>query len=123
MEITSGAIPDSIPGNRKRPNTTVGELRALGIKLDAGLADDINAGVVSLDGKDGTLNWVVFDNFYVLMRYTQLYVEKGVPRILAECRVDRLQRFTQSRRRSGRTVSLSCVAQLRCRKPLGRGRL
>jgi membrane-bound lytic murein transglycosylase B len=69
VEITSGAIPDSIAGNRKRPNTTVGELRALGVKLDAGVADDMNAGVVSLDGKDGTLNWVVFDNFYVVMRY------------------------------------------------------
>jgi membrane-bound lytic murein transglycosylase B len=69
VEIASGVVPDSIPGNQKRPNTTVGELRTLGVDLDPGFAEDTSAGMVSLDGEDHTLNWVVFDNFYVLMRY------------------------------------------------------
>jgi membrane-bound lytic murein transglycosylase B len=53
----------------KRLHTTVGNLRASGIAVDGSLVDDLEAGVVGLDGAQETLYWVVFQNFYVLTRY------------------------------------------------------
>ncbi|MBS1270392.1 MAG: Membrane-bound lytic murein transglycosylase B [Gammaproteobacteria bacterium] len=58
-----------LPGSKPRLHTTVGELRAAGIKVAADVPDDLKAGVVGLDGKNRTLYWIVFENFHVLMRY------------------------------------------------------
>lgn len=52
-----------------RLDTTVGRLREAGIRIDGDVADDVKAGVVELDGGGGRLYRIVFENFYVLMRY------------------------------------------------------
>jgi membrane-bound lytic murein transglycosylase B len=55
--------------SERRLDTTVGRLRGAGARIDGRIPDDMKAGVVSLDGEDGTLYRVVFHNFYVLTRY------------------------------------------------------
>jgi len=60
--------------NQRRPNTTVGELRARGIDVDVDAGDGTRAGVLRLDGEDRALYRVVFENFYVLMRYNPSFL-------------------------------------------------
>lgn len=70
VEVRNGDKPDdSLIDVGRRPNTTVGALRASGISLDPALADDTRAGVVALDDGAATSYRVVFDNFYAIMRY------------------------------------------------------
>lgn len=69
VEIEPASPPDSAVTNKRRPNTTIGELRARGIELDADLDDGAKAGVVRLEGEDRQLYRVAFENFYVIMRY------------------------------------------------------
>jgi membrane-bound lytic murein transglycosylase B len=69
VEISPAKPPEDGTTNQRQPNTTVGELRAQGVVLGVDADSDAKAGVVSLDGEDGTLYRAVFDNFYVIMRY------------------------------------------------------
>lgn len=55
--------------SERRLDTTVGRLRKAGIHVDRNVADDVNAGVLSLNGEETTLYRIVFENFYVLTRY------------------------------------------------------
>jgi membrane-bound lytic murein transglycosylase B len=52
-----------------KPDTTVGKLRAAGVKLEADYPDDSAARLLALDGDDGTEFWVARRNFYVITRY------------------------------------------------------
>ncbi len=69
IEISPAEPPDSDLTNKRSPGTTVGELRARGIDIDVDADAGTPAGIVHLEGKEGDLYRVVFDNFYVLMRY------------------------------------------------------
>lgn len=69
VEISPAQPPASDFVNKRRPNTTLEELRARGFDIGVEAADDAKAGVVRLDGDDGPLYRVVFGNFYVIMRY------------------------------------------------------
>lgn len=69
VEISPAEPPDSDLTNKRSPGTTVGELRARGIDIDVDADAGTPAGIVHLEGKEGDLYRVVFDNFYVLMRY------------------------------------------------------
>jgi membrane-bound lytic murein transglycosylase B len=60
--------PASLDGTHKL-RTTVGKLRASGYDIDAGIGDDVKAGVIALDEENGSSYWVVFENFYVITRY------------------------------------------------------
>lgn len=69
VETIPAEPPDPELTNQRRPKSTVGELRARGIDVDVDMEPGARAGVVHLDGEDGDLYRVVFNNFYVLMRY------------------------------------------------------
>lgn len=69
VEIDPASPPDSALTNKRQPNSTIGDLRALGIEFDVELDDGDKAGVIRLDGEDRTLYRVAFENFYVIMRY------------------------------------------------------
>ncbi|HSH41910.1 MAG TPA: lytic murein transglycosylase B [Arenicellales bacterium] len=64
--------PDLV--NQREPSTTLRELRKRGIEVDVDAADDARAGVMRLEGEDGNLYRVVFDNFYVIMRYNPSFL-------------------------------------------------
>lgn len=68
IDEIGGVDPGSLTGDERLP-TTVARLREAGLGIDAGVADDLKAGVVGLDGKEARLHRIVFENFYVLMRY------------------------------------------------------
>lgn len=67
------ALPEELT-NQRRPNTTLGALRARGIKVNSAAGDATRVGVARLDGEDQTLYRVVFDNFYVIMRYNPSFL-------------------------------------------------
>ena len=52
-----------------RLNTTVGELRAAGIKPEADFDDDASALLLALDGDTETEHWIGLHNFRVITRY------------------------------------------------------
>jgi len=69
VAVEPAEAPSASLVNKRRPPTTVGALRASGIDVAMDAGDAMPAGFVRLDGEDGTLYRVAFDNFYVIMRY------------------------------------------------------
>lgn len=53
----------------RHPYTTVGELRAAGVELEADLDDGLEATLMELEGENGLEYWVGLHNFYVITRY------------------------------------------------------
>lgn len=74
VRVDTGSVPDSAPSNQREPSTTVSDLHAMGVELNAGVAGDARAGLVRLDGEDATRYSVAFDNFYVIMRYNPSFL-------------------------------------------------
>jgi len=70
LKLPPGAEIDAalLEDDRRLP-TTVAGLRGAGLPIDADVGDDVEAGIISLEGESGTLHWVVFENFFVLKRY------------------------------------------------------
>ena len=52
-----------------RPEVTLAELKAAGVKLPDHLADDQKATVIHLKGADGNEFWLGLENFYTITRY------------------------------------------------------
>jgi len=70
VELESpGSLAPGLLDHDSRLPTTAAALRAAGVDVPAAARDDLKAGIVGLDGEDGTLYWAVFENFYVLTRY------------------------------------------------------
>ena len=72
------AVPVEVEGDRAdiaaneglAPNYDVGELRRLGVRVDA-LADDAKAALFRMEGADGTEYWLGLHDFYVITRYNR----------------------------------------------------
>lgn len=52
-----------------KPGIPVGELRAQGVSIPAGVGDDELGALLALETEHGHQYWVVFHNFYVVTRY------------------------------------------------------
>ena len=72
------AVPVQVEGDRAdvaaneglAPNYDVGELRRLGVRVEA-LADDAKAALFRMEGSDGTEYWLGLHDFYVITRYNR----------------------------------------------------
>jgi membrane-bound lytic murein transglycosylase B len=53
------------------PKYTLGELATKGYRPTVTLAHDMNGSLLSLDGSQGTEDWIVFQNFYAITRYNR----------------------------------------------------
>ena len=63
-------IPADMAVNLKDTHTTVGELAAAGIEApNSKLSPDTPAGLLKLEGTQGTEYWIAYHNFYVIMSY------------------------------------------------------
>ncbi len=51
------------------PNYTLGELGEKGYRPQQSLGHEINGSLLTLDGAQGTEDWIVFQNFYTITRY------------------------------------------------------
>lgn len=58
----------------KPPRQTVGALRAAGIKVPAGIADDKPVSLVELTDDNGKSYWAALHNLYVITRYNHSYL-------------------------------------------------
>jgi membrane-bound lytic murein transglycosylase B len=67
----AGRVKQTPADNRLAPDTTVGGLTAAGVRFSTDVGDDGTAGLVVLEGEDGTEYWVAFHNFYVITRYNR----------------------------------------------------
>ena len=71
------AVPASVDGTDyqavlaegAKPQRTVAELKKRGIAALEPVADNQPAALISLENRDGTEYWLVFNNFYVITRY------------------------------------------------------
>jgi len=63
------AIVSSLANKDRKPYTTVGELRAAGIRIQDNLDAAEVATLMQLDGEEGPEYWVGLHNFYVITRY------------------------------------------------------
>lgn len=52
-----------------KPSLSIGQLRAAGLQLDAGLAADAATSLIELEQPDGAEHWAGLHNFYVITRY------------------------------------------------------
>ena len=73
-EVTSQAtLNDSFSGpppkNQLKADATVASLSKSGVVFSTSLADDADAQLLTLEGKDGTEHWVGFHNFFVITKY------------------------------------------------------
>lgn len=71
-EVPSGREPPGLEVAVKKPlkpNTTTAALRVAGVDWRGAVESDASAALIRLDGPDGDLYWVGFDNFYVITRY------------------------------------------------------
>ena len=66
------------------PPTSVGALRAAGVLFDAGLDDDMPAGLLLMQGASGPEYWLALPNFYVITRYNRSYMYALVVHQLGE---------------------------------------
>ena len=72
------AVPVAVEGDRAdiaaneglAPNYDVGELRRLGVQVDA-LTDDTKAALFRMEGGNGTEYWLGLHDFYVITRYNR----------------------------------------------------
>jgi membrane-bound lytic murein transglycosylase B len=53
------------------PNRSVAELASYGVRVPAGVAASLDAALLELEGRQGPLYWLVFNNFYVITRYNR----------------------------------------------------
>lgn len=65
----SGAAPAALGVNPKRPNTTVAQLRRLGIEPASPVSDQLDAGLLALTLDNGVEYWAGLPNFYSIMSY------------------------------------------------------
>ncbi len=56
------------------PPTTLGALRAAGVRFDSGLPDETPAGLLLMQGAGGAEYWLALPNFYVITRYNRSYM-------------------------------------------------
>lgn len=54
---------------RLKPSRTLGDFRAAGVEVVAGLHDSAPARLLRLEGETGTEYWLTYHNFYVITRY------------------------------------------------------
>ena len=77
------------------PTKTLGELRALGFKVDSQYSSALKANIVQLAAPDGPLYEMGFNNFYTIMRYnTSVNYAMAVymlSSILDECQREKLK--------------------------------
>ncbi|MEJ2534036.1 MAG: lytic murein transglycosylase B [Gammaproteobacteria bacterium] len=71
MEVGDGADLELLEKRSYKPETTVLELHRQGVRGPADLDPDRLAALVQLDGEDGPLRWLSFQNFYVITRYNR----------------------------------------------------
>lgn len=73
VALPARAEPDAQPFERDGLNltTTLGELQALGYRVEHEGDADAPATLLKLDGTAGDEYWVVFHNFYVISRYNR----------------------------------------------------
>ena len=65
-------IAATAPGKSLRLDTSVGQLRDLGVQFDSALmADDTPAVLIQLENEDGPVFWVGFANFHAITRYNR----------------------------------------------------
>ena len=65
-----GARADIAANEGLAPNYDVGELRRLGVQVDA-LTDDTKAALFRMEGGNGTEYWLGLHDFYVITRYNR----------------------------------------------------
>jgi membrane-bound lytic murein transglycosylase B len=53
------------------PNFTLAELAEKGYRPQVALGHEINGSLLTLDGAQGTEDWIVFQNFYAITRYNR----------------------------------------------------
>ena len=73
-EVTSQAtLSDRFSGqppkNQLKADASVASLSQSGVVFTTSLADDADAQLLTLEGKDGTEHWVGFHNFFVITKY------------------------------------------------------
>ena len=65
----SAAFDDPGLNRLEKPATTVGQFWHRGLTPAAGIADDLTAMPMKLEGEEGDEYWLGFDNFYTITRY------------------------------------------------------
>lgn len=55
--------------NKLKPHTSIADLASKGVFPKDAVDEDVNATVITLEGKRGTEYWLGLDNFYVITRY------------------------------------------------------
>ena len=53
------------------PSYTLAELGEKGYRPKASLGREMNASLLTLEGAQGTEDWIVFQNFYTITRYNR----------------------------------------------------
>lgn len=69
--IPAGPVDQKPEDNKLSADLTVAVLAGNGVRFSTDLASAAPAGLVALDGDDGTEYWVAFHNFYVITRYNR----------------------------------------------------
>ena len=67
VQIEADDIEESVFNVSLRPSSTVGEMRTLGVKVNA--EPEASVSPMKLLGKEGAEYWLGFNNFYVITRY------------------------------------------------------
>ena len=67
VQIEADDIEESVFNVSLRPSSTVGEMRTLGVKVNA--EPEASVSPMKLLGKEGAEFWLGFNNFYVITRY------------------------------------------------------
>ena len=67
VQVDADDIEESVFNVSLRPSSTVGEMRTLGVKVNA--EPEASVSPMKLLGKDGAEYWLGFNNFYVITRY------------------------------------------------------
>jgi membrane-bound lytic murein transglycosylase B len=83
VDVT-GADLNGLETHKLDLSTTVGALRARGLKLDCGLPDDTAAVLIELEGAQGREYRVGFANFYAITRYNRSALYASAVNDLAE---------------------------------------
>ncbi|MGI9219482.1 MAG: lytic murein transglycosylase B [Woeseiaceae bacterium] len=65
----SDRFAEQPPKNQLKADASVASLSQSGVVFTTSLADDADAQLLTLEGKDGTEHWVGFHNFFVITKY------------------------------------------------------
>lgn len=71
LAVDSSATPQD---SGLSPPSTLGALRAAGVRFDSELPDDTPAGLLLMQGAEGPEYWLALPNFYVITRYNRSYM-------------------------------------------------